>query len=48
MKVKVTVLWNQEVHTDRTIPNKNPDITIGDNEKEHVRCQMLRFQETDF
>jgi hypothetical protein len=36
MKVKVTVLWNQQVHTGRTIPNKKPDITIRDNEKEHV------------
>ena len=29
---KVTILWNQEVQTDRTIPNKKPDI-IRDNEK---------------
>jgi len=26
-------LWNQEVQTDRTIPNKKPDIIIRDNEK---------------
>ena len=30
---KVTVLWNQQVQTDRTIPNNKPDI-ICDNEKE--------------
>ena len=30
---KVTILWNQQVQTDRTIPNKKPDI-IRDNEKE--------------
>ena len=30
---KVTILWNQEVQTDRTIPNNKPDITIRDNEK---------------
>ena len=30
---KVTVLWNQQVQTDRTIPNYKPDIIIGDNEK---------------
>jgi len=29
---KVTILWNQQVQTDRTIPN-NPDIIIRDNEK---------------
>jgi hypothetical protein len=30
---KVTKLWNQEVQTDRTIPNNKPDIIICDNEK---------------
>ena len=30
---KVTILWNQLVQTDRTIPNNKPDITIRDNEK---------------
>ena len=30
---KVTVLWDQEVQTDRTIPNNKPDIVICDNEK---------------
>ena len=30
---KVTILWNQQVQTDRTIPNNKPDIIIGDNEK---------------
>jgi hypothetical protein len=29
----VTILWNQHVQTDRTIPNKKPDIIIHDNEK---------------
>jgi len=28
----VTILWNQQVHTDRTIPNNKPDIIIPDNE----------------
>jgi hypothetical protein len=32
-KSKVTILWNQQVQTDRTIPNNKPDITIRDNEK---------------
>ena len=41
------MLWNQQVHTDRTIPNKKPDITTCDNEKEHACWQMLRFQETE-
>ena len=30
---KVTILWNQQVLTDRTIPNNKPDIIIPDNEK---------------
>jgi len=27
------MLWNQQVRTDRTIPNNKPDIIIPDNEK---------------
>jgi hypothetical protein len=27
----VTILWNQQVQTDRTIPNNKPDIMIRDN-----------------
>jgi len=30
---KVTILWNQQVQTDRTIPNNKSDIIIRDNEK---------------
>ena len=30
---KVTLLWNHQVQTDRTIPNSKPDIIIRDNEK---------------
>ena len=30
---KLTILWNQQVQTDRTIPNNKPDIVIHDNEK---------------
>ena len=30
---KVTILWNQQVQTDRTIPNNKPDIIIRDNEE---------------
>jgi len=30
---KVIILWNQQVQTDRTIPNNKPDIMIRDNEK---------------
>src|SRR5215469_2131089 len=29
---KVTILWNQQVQTDRTIPNNKPDIIIRDHE----------------
>jgi len=31
-EVKVIILCNQQVQTDRTIPNNKPDIIIGDNE----------------
>ena len=27
----VTILWTQQVQTDRTIPNNKPDIIIRDN-----------------
>ena len=30
---KVTISWNQQVQTDRTVPNNKPDIIIRDNEK---------------
>jgi hypothetical protein len=30
---KVTILWNQQVQTDRTIPNNKPHIITWDNEK---------------
>ena len=30
---KVTILFNQQVQTDRTLPNNKPDIIIRDNEK---------------
>jgi len=29
----LTILWNQQVQTDRTIPSNKPDIVIRDNEK---------------
>jgi len=32
-KGKVTILWNQQVQTDRVIPNNKPDIIIRDTEK---------------
>jgi hypothetical protein len=32
----VTILWNQQVQTDRTIPNNKTDIIIRVNEKEHA------------
>jgi polysaccharide pyruvyl transferase WcaK-like protein len=34
----VTILWNQQVQTDRTIPNNKPDI-IRDNEKR--TCMLI-------
>jgi len=35
----VTILWNQQVQTDRTIPNNKPDIIICDNEKR--TCMLI-------
>jgi hypothetical protein len=32
---KVTILWTEKVHTDRTIANNIPDIIIRDNDKEY-------------
>ena len=32
-------MWNQQVQTDRTIPNNKPDIIIRDNEKE--TCTLI-------
>ena len=30
---KVTILWNQQVQTGRSVPNNKPDIIIRDNVK---------------
>jgi len=35
----VTILWNQQVQTDRTIPNNKPYIIIRDNEKK--TCMLI-------
>jgi len=35
----VTILWNQQVQTDRTIPNNKPDIIIRGNEKR--TCMLI-------
>jgi len=29
---KVTIMWDHQVQTDRTLPNNKPDIIIRDNE----------------
>jgi hypothetical protein len=42
---KVTVLWNQQVQTLRTIPNNKPVTVIPENEKGTRRLIMLQFQE---
>jgi len=36
---KVTILWNQQVQTDRTIPSNKLDIIIGDNERR--TCMLI-------
>jgi len=33
------MLWNQQVQTDKTIPNNKPDIIIRDNEKR--TCMLI-------
>ena len=45
---KVTILWNQQVQTDITIPSNKPDI-IRDNEKRTYvnRCCNPRRQKCD-
>jgi len=30
---KVTILWNQQIQSDRTVPNNKPNIIIRDTEK---------------
>jgi hypothetical protein len=35
----VTILWNQQVQTDRTVPNNKPDIIIRNNEKR--TCMLI-------
>jgi len=35
----VTIMWNQQVQTDRTIPNNKPDIIIRDNENR--TCMLI-------
>ena len=37
---KVTILWNQQIQTDRTIPNNKPDSIIRDNVNR--RCNLRR------
>jgi hypothetical protein len=36
---KVTIQWNQQMQTDRTIPNIKPEIIIRDNEKR--TCMLI-------
>ena len=38
-EAQVTILCNQQVQTDRTIPNNKPDIIVRDNEKE--TCMLI-------
>ena len=35
----VTILWNQQAQTDRTIPSNKPDIIIRDNKKR--TCMLI-------
>ena len=38
---KITILWNQQVQTDRTILDNKPDIIIRDNEK--GTCMLIEI-----
>jgi hypothetical protein len=38
---KVSILWNRQVRTDRTIPNNKPDIIIRDEDMHTDRCSHL-------
>ena len=42
---KVTILWNQQVQTERTIPNNKPDIIICNNEKRKCRIIDIAISE---
>ena len=44
---KVIILWNEQVQTDRTIPNNKPNIIIRDNEKGTCMLIGLQSQETE-
>ena len=44
---KVTILWNQQVQTDRTITNNKPDIIIRDNEAETYMLIDVATWETE-
>jgi len=46
-EVKVTILWNQQVQTEKTIPNNKPDIIIRDNEKGTCILIDLQYQGTE-
>ena len=44
---KVTILWNQQVQTNRTIPNHKPNIIVRDNEEGtfvNGHCNVRRQQ----
>jgi hypothetical protein len=38
---KVTILWNQQIQTDRTIPNNKPDIVKRENQK--GTCMLIEY-----
>ena len=44
---RVTILWNQQVQTDRTITNNKPDIIIRVNEKGTCMLIELQFRERE-
>jgi len=42
-----TILWNQQVQTERTISYKKPDIIIRDNEKGICVIEDVAFREKE-
>ena len=42
---KITILWNQQVQTDRTIPNNKPDIIIRGTEQK--TCMLTDVENSE-
>jgi hypothetical protein len=43
----ITILWNKQVQTDRTVRYKKPDVIIHDNKKGTCVTAVVAFRETE-